>query len=859
MTLVARPRNRLFTYLEGSGHTVEEVGGKGAGLDRLVAAGLPVPTAAVLTTDAYRLATEERSLHLLIEDLRTSSLPAPDGLAAEGAAIERTFLAAPLPETITTAIARIGREMLPDGPVAVRSSATTEDTTSASFAGQYLTITGVSGLRELERAIRRCWASLWAPAARAYRRHQTIDEQHVAMAVVIQTMVDPIWSGVAFTSDPERGRHLIRVEAVAGPGEALVSGRVTPDDYTIRKDTLQIVPGNGAEPLDFLEDLSRLAIDIERMAHAPQDIEWAYTLTGLTLLQTRPITAAADISTYTDRLATTAHPQAVYTPHGIIEMLPGVLSPLLWTINAPMLEDALRTTLACLGGETPDRSRRLVCRFRGRAALDLSALGDIAASLPGGSAAEVERQYLGRPLSAEVVPGKSGIHMPAAFRMRGVHNRIADEVALVAAAARGLNAIGLDLEALPVRRLVAYRRRIRDLAWRGYAAEVGASSAAATAYHALELLLARWYPKDEAARWAQRTTSGKSAVGAARAKALADVLSEHATNTIRDVITGDAEDRRERIAATGPDGSRFLTALDTVVNSMGSQALYGDITWAENEWWIWRQLQLLVAARDPGHHRDADEIALLCRELASRPGWRRTRILTGQFVDVRIRLLRRQVAETARLLELREKAKDALLVLGGEERRAILEAANRMVDSRLLARPEEVHFLTDAELEAMLFGGQGADKDALSDRRRVAARQARDRALPDWFRGDPDDQEPIAVVPGNRISGWAASPGRAEGTVRIVDSLAAGTRLQHGDVLVAHATDPSWTPLLLTAGAIVLETGGPLAHVAIVAREFGLPAVLNVPSATSILTEGETVRVDGSRGVVDRIGDGSSA
>jgi pyruvate,water dikinase len=130
--------------------------------------------------------------------------------------------------------------------------------------------------------------------------------------------------------------------------------------------------------------------------------------------------------------------------------------------------------------------------------------------------------------------------------------------------------------------------------------------------------------------------------------------------------------------------------------------------------------------------------------------------------------------------------------------------------------------------------------------------------LPDWFVGHPDDI-PLAPASGrDHLEGWAAGPGRIEGTVRIVASLDDGTRLNDGDVLVAHATDPSWTPLLLAAGAIVLETGGPLAHAAIVARELGLPAVLNVSSATRILRDGETVRVDGTRGVVDRLDPGGN-
>ena len=517
---------RLFTYLDGSGHTGEEVGGKAAGLDRLIGAGFPVPTATVLTTETYRQTTSEHSLELLVADLRTSALPTPDRISAEQAAIERAFLTAPLPETVRSVLGRVGREMLAHGPVAVRSSATAEDLQCASFAGQYLTVTQVADNVSLERAVRRCWASLWFPAARAYRRSRKVSEHRIAMAVIVQAMVEPLWSGVAFTTDPEGASHLIRVEAVRGLGEALVSGKVTPDDYTIRKDTLEVFPGPGSDELDFLEDLGRIAIDLETTERRPQDIEWAYTESGLTLLQLRPVSAGVFPRKSVVGLDTTAGQEATYTPHGVIEMLPGVVPPLLWTINAPMLENAFRTTLSDLGGETPDRTERIVCRFRGRTALNLSALSEIAGSMPGGSAAEVERQYLGHTLSKEVETPRVGSQVLPALRARRVHRRIVDEVNLISAAAQGLNEIGLDLSVLPVRRLVAYRQRIRDLAWRGYTAEVGASSAAAASYRALEVLLALWLPEAEATLWAQRTTSGalaQSAVGSARAKRLHEI------------------------------------------------------------------------------------------------------------------------------------------------------------------------------------------------------------------------------------------------------------------------------------------------------------------------------------------------
>lgn len=860
MTATAK-RSRLVAHIDGADADVREVGGKAAGLSLLISHSYPVPATAVVTTAAYAAATAERSLRLLIEDLESSAPPPPDRIAGESAAIERSFLAAPIPEAVTAAIARIGAQLLRNGPVAVRSSATAEDLAEASFAGQYLTVTGVAGIDELQRAVRRCWASLWMPAARAYRRRHQVSDRHIAMAVVIQAMVDPVWSGVAFSRDPQNGDHLVRIEAVPGLGEELVSGRVIPADYLVRRDTLEIMPTADAPDLDFVEDLARIALRIEHICGAPQDIEWAYAEEGMALLQVRPITDRRSPPLLDDGLDT-LDPQAhTYTPHGVVEMLPSVVPPLLWSINAPMLENAFRSTFDNLGGTTPDGESPIVARFRGRAALDLSAICNIAESLPGGDPAEVERQYLGKTISD--VPETSnggGFHLLAALRSRRVHNRIVDEVDLTATTASALARMQLDLAELPVRLLTAYRQRVRDLAWRGYTAEVGASSAAGATYRALELLLERWLSTEEAASWAQLLTRGAldhSPVGAARSRGLEDVLARFGTARIREILHGADSNAREQLQAEGVEGERFLGALDNAVRLMGSKSMYGDTAWAEDEEWIWRHLGMLArgeadrATKPPPWTEDYAE---LCRLLASGKRWRRTRILTGQFVDLRLRWLKRQVEETIRFLELRERAKNALLVLGGEERRIIVEASRRLVASKQISEPNLVHYLTDAELERMLFGVCGVDHEEVENRRQACRRCIKAGPLPDWFVGHPD-AAPVLEIPagGDRLVGWAASPGHTTGTVRIVSSLADGSRLNQGDVLVAHATDPSWTPLFLVAGAVVLEMGGPLSHAAIVAREFGLPAVLNVPHATHSLREGEMVRVDGTLGFVDHV------
>ena len=199
------------------------------------------------------------------------------------------------------------------------------------------------------------------------------------MAVVLQVMVEADWSGVGFTIDPERRSAGMRIEVVPGLGEALVSGRLTPSDYTVDRETLEIQVTGDAEPPDFLEDLARMLLHVEDRLDAPQDVEWSTANGSITLLQARPITVVGPTTAEDDGFDGPVGTRDTFTPRGVVEMLPDVVPPLLWTINGPMIEDAFRKVIDSLGaaGGAPDR--QFVGRFRGRAALDLSLLQEIAA------------------------------------------------------------------------------------------------------------------------------------------------------------------------------------------------------------------------------------------------------------------------------------------------------------------------------------------------------------------------------------------------------------------------------------------------------------------------------------------------
>lgn len=867
MTVVVHQRP-IVVPLAGTGCSLPEVGGKAGGLDRLAAHGFPIPESFVITASAYRRFIDGSGLARWLEMLRSAPPPDPGRLKEEAAEVERRFLDAPLEPGVATAISIAAGPLLTRGPVAVRSSATAEDTGFASFAGQYRTYVNVDSEVAVHVAVRRCWASLWLPAARAYRRRHGIDDTSLAMAVVVQAMVAADWSGVGFSRDPADWRDVMRVEVVPGLGEALVSGRITPADFTIRRDTLQIRAKGGAEAPAFLEDLGRLLLQIEDRLDEPQDVEWASVDGSITLLQARPITVGGPMAALDDGFDEPTAGVDTFTPHGVVEMLPGVVPPLLWSINAPMIEDAFRSVVASLGDVAIPPDRRFLGRFRGRAALDLSALQDVARGLPGGSAREVERQFLGRTLSpAEEESQAPPVSLRTLVRARRAQRLIADEVELAEAAVGGIVGLRTPLGDTPATALLRYRTVLRDLAWRLTAAEVAASSAGAAAYRGLELLLQRWLDERAAASWAQRLTAGsltEDAVGVARTRAVARLFAEEVAPHRGPcaVLTGAPLQRsRDRLLQLGDEGRRVVAAVDDLLRMQGCRAAYAGASWAEDPEWVWQQLALLAGGAIPQPPPPPNARAALDELMATLGNrrWGLVRVLTGQIVDLRRRWIARQAAEATRFLRLRERAKSALLTLGGEERRIVLEGARRLVASRQLQETGQVELLSDAEFAAMVLGAPPPPDGELHRRATVQRRCCEAGGLPEVFVGTPDVAPHVPVEASAEVRGWAASPGVVAGPARIIGGIDEGARLERGDVLVAHATDPSWTPLLMICAALVLEEGGPLSHGAIVAREFGLPAVLTVRGATHMFADDELLEVDGFSGAVRRLSGGEGA
>ncbi|UXA20182.1 PEP/pyruvate-binding domain-containing protein [Mycobacterium sp. SMC-4] len=821
-------------------------GGKGANLAVLAQAGMPIPDGFVVTTDAYRRFVAEHSLDELIRrelhDLGTD----PDAVAAASQRLRSAFESVPVPAPVRREL-EAAAASLGGRAMAVRSSATAEDLPEASFAGQQDTVLDVVGDAAVCSAVRRCWSSLWSARAIAYRRDHGIGHAGLAVAVVLQPMVSATAAGVLFTADPLSGRRdRMVIEAAAGLGDAMVSGAVTPDRWVI--DSASPVPEGAAglltpEQLDALVALGNRAAEL---FGSPQDLEWALQEGAVVVLQSRPITTLFPV------------PQAagpglrVYIPAMLLAQ--GIAEPLTPAGTAffrAMISSWIRYLVSgrrprVITGDAdwlPVVAHRIfldVTVLLQRPRLATRLVANFAMKDPAGSAALRQwLQYNGdrltrasRPLLPRgllswlptvTVGLVASLVAPARARRR-----------LIARAERQLAQLErrATASATPGGRLDFVDRELPaatcDLAIR----QLGAVYGEWMIRVAIERLVHRWLGTstgfEPVLRWLPHDPT--IAMGAA----LADLARD------RDAATGPP-------AASNPGVVAFLArfghrAPDREVD-LGLPRLADDPTYV---------FELVNGYRRSGalsaFERGADQARRASDCLIADVRRRRGRISAT--------LLGSLLARHRELGGLRERPKFDMIRAIALGRTTLRSCAESLVDRDLLDDPEDIFFLDPADVRVAL-AGQPTDLRARARTNRLSFRHELQRRLvPRVLTSDGETVYGSTVEPADASSaaliGTALSPGVHEGVVRILDSPV-GARLQPGEVLVAASTDPGWTPLFLLAGALVMEVGGVVSHGALVAREYGIPAVAGIEDAMTRLRTGDRVRVDGTSGIVTRL------
>jgi pyruvate,water dikinase len=767
-------------------------------------------TAAVLWLDEIREGDRERvgGKAFALARLKQRGLRVPDGFVLPAEAPVEAALAG---------YARLG------GRVAVRSSSSAEDLKDASFAGQYETILDVGGEEALRAAIRACRDS--APAASAYAR--ALGAGPGTLAVLVQRMLAPRAAGVAFTRHPTEEGRLI-VESHAGLGEAVVSGAVTPDRYVLDRTTGARIEGPAEKSLSArdLEAVQALALAAESEQGGPQDVEWAIVGGEAMLLQSRPITVEPD-ETPDPRLHR-------LTRANVGEVLPDPVTPLTWSTVGDFLEHGFRS-VAAAAGLLPAEAGPFLALHRRRLYLNLSLSVEIAGRLPGVSRAHAEALLLGRASpGGSPPPASSPVALGVAVRLwrlaRGLPAEVAEAERRVESLAPAPVVAVADAPALGVL-FDRFRAAGRAVA----RAHIAVSGACGLRLALLARLLDTLRPGETAERINRLVAGLPDLPSVAPALALESLAREAAAEPAWGewLFSGEA-DTAEAPAALGARLQQFLHRFGHRAVAEGELAA---AAWEDDPRPVLEALRALARS-------DAD--AALRRRAAADTRAADEDALLSAVGPLRRAVLRRALAAARDAVSERERTKELSVRLVHHGRRLARAAGRRLAEARRLADADEVFLLSADELGAALRG-LVPPRARLERRRR---RQEREGRLPAPREVDLRQPAEDAEASGSQ-HGTPVSSGIGLGPARVLGEGAA-LRMEPGEVLVAPVLDAAYGPLLAASAGAVAEIGGLLSHGAVVARELGIPCVVDVREATRTFATGERVLVDGSRGLVSR-------
>ena len=852
--------------------TLETVGGKGASLARLITAGFPVPEGFHITTEAYKRFVKENQLLPAIEAaLQQVDVEKPSTIEEAAKQIREAFYEATIPGDIASAIVGAYGDLSGTEPaVAVRSSATAEDLPQASFAGQQETYLNVSGAEHVLEATKKCWSSLWTARAIGYRHRQGVSSTGVALAVVIQHLVDAEVAGILFTVNPVDGRreHAM-ISAAWGLGDAVVGGRVTPDEYTVEKESGRLVKrevGNKEimtvkvdgdtedQPVPEnlrkvpvlqetdLSELIRLGIEIEELYGMPMDIEWALADGEVAIVQARPITALPEAAPTPEEEWPLPDPKGRYMRGSIVDMMPDPLSPLFATMGLSAYNASLVQAMSDITDAKeyflPDD---LILTIRGYAYMVVNFTAS---------------EWWG-------MLSKLGPKFPKLIRTGPTHFR---EIALPGYQEKVDRLATKPIGDLTVEEIWQDANDLMYAAMYHMAIlQVDTLGAAAGSEGLFTALYTRFLRRQDDPE-APAFLMGYDTTPVQSEKSLYDMA-----------IWAKAQPELAAYLLETPTTS-ILTALEIADPPPGVAAE----AWAE--WrarvgahleafgYLFYELDIAkpVPAEDPTPLIEAAKMYL--RGEGADPHERHRRLekdrkravedLMARARGLRGWVVRKAYGWAQSMAQVREDSVASIGLAYPRIRELLKELGHRMVNAGVIQVPTDIFWLEASEVKASLAAlDEGKDLTPMQDRveDRKSKLIAAKKLIPpvqlppsDTYMGIPIE----AFVPGegrregDKLKGVAASAGRVTGMACVLHGPEDFDQMQPGAILVAKMTTPAWTPLFAMAGGVVTDIGGPLSHGSIVAREYGIPAVLGTVAATRVIQNGQQITVDGDAGIV---------
>ncbi|MCB9418255.1 MAG: phosphoenolpyruvate synthase [Ardenticatenaceae bacterium] len=901
----------MFTLpLNSPQATLANTGGKGMNLAKLSRAGLPVPNGFLITTQAYQDFVAGNQLGGFIQQTIQQTNPDdPAALNKASSTIRARFSAGIMPDELGTAVTDAYKSLTQSSslsshhfsPVAVRSSATAEDLPDMSFAGQQDTFLNVVGEAALLKAVIDCWSSLWTARAIGYRARNGISHDEVSLAVVVQAMVPSEASGVLFTANPLNGRRTeMVIDATLGLGEALVSGQVEPDQYIIAQDGAILQKKIGAKatvirgqagggtiteqvdganrqaiPDSVIADLANLGRQIVDVFGFPQDIEWAWSAGKLYLLQSRPITSLFPIPEKALEMAERTGQLQIMFSFGAVQ---GMLDPM-----TPLGQDSLKGAMAGLSEA-----------FGYHFTMDTVPVAWSAAERLWISITALMRHPIGRKAMRGffpmVIPGAMNAietlwNDPRLMPQRGWFRfRTIRQILRVF--------IPTILGMMRTMRHPDQRRKQMQHQFDDFFTQTAVRYEQAQSFGeqlaifeemmrtGLRYMLFKFLPVFGAGMGSLNLLLHLPANDGPNPLTITRGLPHNVTTEMDLALWQTAQAiRKDETAVTHftQTDARTLsqeylnnqlpaaaqTAVAQFLERYGMRGLaeidLGRPRWRENPTHIMQSLQSYLKIDDPARAPDAvfargaaeaeaavGKLAAAVRQNGSR--------FKARLVPIAARRVRA-------LAGLRETPKFVMIRMLGIARAAFLQSGQQMTAEGILAQPDDLFFFHLDELKA-LAAGEKLDWAALAaERRAVFAREKLRRQLPRLILSDghvfyegtatsASLSKDVTPSENGDLAGTPVSPGIVEGVVHIVlDPHDA--QLTPGEILVCPGTDPSWTPLFLAAGGLITEVGGLMTHGSVVAREYGIPAVVGVDHATTRLQTGQRIRLDGSSGQIE--------
>ena len=862
-------------------------GGKGANLGALMHAGLPVPPGFCILTTAYRQFVESNNLEAEITRvLAATQMENQNSLDSASETIRSFFYRGTMPASLADEIREVYQK---NTPVAVRSSATAEDLPDMSFAGQQDTYLNIIGIDAVLDAVIRCWASLWTARAIAYRAHNGIPHENVYLAVVVQKMVQSKASGVLFTANPlTEKRDETVIDAIFGLGEALVSGQVEPDHYVVESKgtrlisktlgakalliqgrpeggTLNLVksnPDQQAFPDDQITKLTELGQQAQDYFGSPQDMEWAWAAGKTHIVQSRPITSLFP-------LPSGVRENEVFLSFGVWQ---GMLDP--YTPLGQDVFSVLATGMASLFGfNLKLREQRVFFTAGERLFVNLTSLlknqtGRMVVSIFIGAIDPASESILNNILKQPTFQTKKKISLRSRFSILGAVAPLGRNVLFnLLWPERGRTRTNDSIEAA-LKRIQVNCDAEEDLpALIDTIEKLGFGMPQAILPRLVGGIAAGQAPYQILLRLSAKIpNSAESLMGITRGlpynvttrmdldlwRTAQAIRADH--NALSSFSTEESEYLIDKYKK-GLLAQAAQTTIQKFLSDYGMRGI-GEIDLGRPRWnddptnlfqTLKSYLQIPVEASPEVVFLRGAEFALQAKtQLEKTFG----NTMSGRL---RIPLVRFLIRRFRELGGLRETPKFFVVKLLGIFRSSLLKAGQKLVNTGRLTHPDDVFFLHLWELRALDDKDSRDWKTLVAERRHIYEREMQRKRIPRILLSDGSAfyhaVSSINKDAQNILSGSPVSAGVVEGRVRVVCDPH-GVQLIPGEILVCPATDPAWTPLFLTAGGLITEVGGMMTHGSVVAREYGIPAVVGVQDATLHLKDGQKIRVDGSSGII---------